>query len=51
MAGPGACGKMPSEDLMHIPIDEIIVFAPITIAIVYYASRQAFLAVKYRNVP
>lgn len=36
---------------MHIPVDEILVFAPITAAAVVYFGRQAYLKLKFRNVP
>lgn len=36
---------------MHIPVDEILVFAPLTVAAIVYFGREAYLKVKYRHVP
>jgi hypothetical protein len=36
---------------MHVPVDELLVFAPIAIAAAIYFGREAYLALKYRQVP
>ena len=36
---------------MKLPLDEILVFGPVAVVAVIYGCRQAYLAMKYRQVP